>query len=258
MNQNQFFRLLFDYGQSTCLTSDKYGIDVYKLPLKFYSTEFFSINAMHTFRKDENVTCFRNFLLEFDSGSVDEHMKAMENVPYSTAVYSGGKSTHFIISLEDPLYDITEYKQLARRLHALVPTADPSTKNPSRLSRTPDVTRKDSGLKQDLLFVGDRIPNKILLDELPDLQTTSMISGKKRPVSVIASITHVMLNPNEAMIRLNLAGRNALFFWLGQRLLEIDYDFDEKCRIVRQTYDNLSNKDGFPLTEAMQAARLDE
>jgi hypothetical protein len=259
MSQSQFFRLLFDPGFSTCLTDDKYGTDVFELPLKFYSTEFFSINALKDSRLDANVTCFRNFLIEFDEGSQEEHLEAMVNVPHSTAVYSGGKSTHFIISLEDPLYDAREYKEIAIRIHLLLDgKADPSTKNPSRLSRTPDVLRKDTGKIQDLLFIGQRIENKVLFDMLPDLPANALgQSNKLRPVKTLTSLQSVMLMPDEAMARLNLAGRNALFFWLGQRLTESNYDTEHKRSIVVKTYESLSNKHDFNLTEALSAARLD-
>lgn len=268
-----FLRLLFDDGQQTCFTPDPHGTAVKAAPGA--ADLFFSINALDASmdhgpvesyhdaykprRADINVTCFRNFLLELDGMPMEQqiaHVTAL--VPVSSIVHSGGKSYHFIISLEDALPSLMDYRNVARQLHALVPQADPACKNPSRLSRLPGRLRPDTGNMQQLVQLGARVPNKQLMAVLPPLQ-----EPEQHPASGSAFWMHVSLfkyldSPEQAIAELGLAGRNGFFFWLGNRLAEAGFAPQDRAAYVRRAYSKLQNTHNFDLREALQAARINK
>jgi hypothetical protein len=177
-----FWEALFDNGEHTCFTTDPKGITV--LPVsegKLLGRNYFSINPLHATadlapnqswhdplkprRADANVIAYRNFLIEMDKIDVDSqiaHINAIK-MPYTTAVFSGSKSIHFIISLEIPCEDAEKYRELAKRIQRAVGLSivDKSTSNPSRLSRVPEAIR-NNGQVQNLLACGARVPRLVL------------------------------------------------------------------------------------------------
>lgn len=166
----EFFELLFEPGETTCLSKDPYSINLRSARNGTY-WNFFSINPMTGSRADANVTVYRNILIEMDKLPLDVQLKLFESMPISTLVYSGGKSYHGIISLQEPCQSRQEYDTLVKRIYAKVLDADQSTKNPSRFSRTPGAFR-DNGKYQDLIWVKQRIPRDALEAWLgPDLKT---------------------------------------------------------------------------------------
>lgn len=155
-----FLSILFEPNE-TVVTGNMY--DILARPQSDASGNFISINPIHHTRKDSNVTSFRNFLIEMDEGALtkDEQMDLARsiNLPFSTAVWSGGKSVHFIISLVEPIDEPT-WRKWAEALIKAVPGADPSTKNPSRFTRLPGAFRRDRQTTQNLLYSGGRVPNE--------------------------------------------------------------------------------------------------
>lgn len=181
MSINDFFSVLFDKDESTCFSDTPKGTAIYwKGLVRPERDAFFSINPIdwatdhkpteswHHPQKprrcDDNVTCFRNILIEIDNLPVDEQKRYIDsiNLPYSTAVFSGSKSVHYIISLQTPLTNRAEYDKLVRRVYKAVGSVDPSCKNPSRLSRVPGHMRSDTQKEQILLAVHDRMPNAFI------------------------------------------------------------------------------------------------
>ena len=163
MRNDEFLRTLFDSGESVCLTNDVFGTVVMPLneALAVASQyQYFSINPLQNVRKDGNCTAYRNFLIEFDTISLKEQARLIleSGLPYTSIVFSGKKSYHVVISLVDPLKDRHEYNRIARWIHAVLPLADKSCKNPSRLSRMAGAIRSDTGMLQELQgSVMDRI-----------------------------------------------------------------------------------------------------
>lgn len=150
-----FYKTLFDLGENTCFAQTVYETEINNAMQGNYDDEqYFCINPLNGPRKDANVYIFRNILLEFDKDSREKQLERLMQVPYTTLVWSGGKSHHAIISLETPCATRAEYDALVRRIHARVPDADHSTKNPSRLSRTPFCVQRP---EQRLLQVRSRI-----------------------------------------------------------------------------------------------------
>lgn len=116
-------------------------------------------------RADANVVKFRTFLVEFDKRAIDDQIDFVveqAKMPYSLMTYSGGKSVHFLICLEEPLLTKAEYKSVVVRLYAALGGKanglDEQNKNPSRFTRTPNGLRKPGGTLQALLDVRARVP----------------------------------------------------------------------------------------------------
>jgi hypothetical protein len=189
METKDFYNVLFDKDDKTCFSDYseigswdgtkptlagpyKTNVEYFDIP-RFQKLEYFVINPMHTARNKNNVTKFRNFLVEIDNMSIPDQKKKIKEflMPYSTAVYSGGKSIHFIISLEEPLRDIDEYKTMVNKIYDAMgikvdKNVDPSCKNATRFSRCPNSIRVKYNAVQHLLKVNARIPNQVLLDWL--------------------------------------------------------------------------------------------
>lgn len=181
LNNLNFFKTLFDIEEdtSTCFAKDAKGTTVLPILKNINNNwaEFFTINELHPYhnfkpvqewhdenkpvRADHNVINYRNFLVEMDKISIEEQKEYVKqiNLPYSTAVYSGGKSIHYIISLSVALTDRKDYERLARRLYKAIgkDIVDNANKNPSRLSRFPNAIRKEKNKVQKLLEIKERI-----------------------------------------------------------------------------------------------------
>lgn len=252
MNRDKFLRTLFDEGQQTCYAKDAYGIAIKPAPED--GDVFFSINAMHNSRADANVLCYRNFLLELDSVPLEQQISLVTNkVPVTAITFSGGKSYHFILSLVEPVQTETDYRRIVRGLMEAVPEADKSTKNPSRLSRLPGAIRPDTGLLQDLVYLGNRIP----LAELP--KPAPYHEPKELPkdiVFVTSQLNEVLFQGVDNYIAGHFSGRNQFFYWLGKRLSELGKSRDEKKVLVDKFYQKMENKRNFGIREAYAAARV--
>lgn len=252
---SRYLKVLFDEEDKTCFAANVFGVEVSDRPAE--DSEFLSINPLKGKRKDSNVTKFRNFLIEIDNLDLGQQLRVvLDRVPVSAITYSGGKSYHFIISLDTPVTE-AEYKEITKRLHALIPEADRATKNPSRLSRLPKAVRKDTGKLQKIEYLNGRIEVKDLLARLPKV---SKFTPKKHQESggpfLSVALQLAILTPDEAINEYNLSGRNALFFWLGNRLKESGKSYNTMHELISECYSNLSNKTDFSIEEALTAARL--
>lgn len=162
-----FVETLFRADESACYAALARGTTVFPVDEPPQWVQFFSINPLYGDidlgakappgkgrRADVNVSAHRNFLVEIDSMPLEEQREYVESLglPWSTCVHSGGKSLHFIVALTEDVGE-AEYRRLASRLLSVVSKADQSTKNPSRLSRFPGVTRRDKGTLQELIEV---------------------------------------------------------------------------------------------------------
>lgn len=140
--------------------------------------ELVAINAVKGPKLDNNVIKYRSFLIEIDNMALTEQVRYILNhqVPISVAVYSGNKSIHFGIVLEQPLPSKTEYSFYAAWLLNILKKADQNTKNPTRSIRIPFVKRKNTGKMQTLLYNNGRISNNDFISFLnlyPELAPTN-------------------------------------------------------------------------------------
>lgn len=165
---HQFLAQLFEIDENTCFSNTPRGIEVNPVVYQDEDTAFFSINPLNPIktRADSSVTKYRNILVEMDKVPLEKQDQHIEEIgmPYSTAVFSGSKSIHFIISLEQELADEQIYRSMVRRVYKAVgeDLVDKSCINPSRFSRLPGHIRSDTGKEQKLLAIRQRVPNSTL------------------------------------------------------------------------------------------------
>ena len=197
-----FWNTLFNSGEGICISQDQYGTSLYPNPHRMnqgYSWQYFSINPLHTSRKDANVTAYRNLLFEIDDAdwSTDRQLEFVlkEKVcPVTAATYSGGKSVHFIISLSEPCKDRSEYRALWQRIwKALDGRPDKSTSNPSRFSRTPGAIRVGTEREQRLLHLAGRVDRvtleRWLREQGADEVTAERVERERAPAGMKGILT---------------------------------------------------------------------
>lgn len=176
MKSTEYLKLLFRDGEGVCVGS-KYDTAVSSDIEVSSRTPFYSINPLDPNedheegregrgrRSDINVTSFRNFMFEMDKDSLETQLQILSQtgIKFTAIVYSGGKSYHAIIALEEAL-DLTPhehdsiqaYKRIWKQIAALINSVagteivDPSGKNPSRFTRLPGSIRKN-GKEQKLI-----------------------------------------------------------------------------------------------------------
>ena len=185
MKNEKFFNTLFKKSEGL-YCGNAYGTYI---STNWRDAEFFSINPIDPImdhahflkeeykadvprRADLNVTSFRNFLFEMDSVPLDLQLEIFQksSLPFSSLTYSGGKSYHAILSVEQcvvghqhTMESIQLYKHKWKRLAAFFDReairfgysrpnsgsfVDHSCKNPSRLSRMPGVLRSNGELQR--------------------------------------------------------------------------------------------------------------
>jgi hypothetical protein len=136
-------------------------------------------------RADLNCTSLKNLMFEIDGIPLDDQLELLfrSGIPWTAIVFSGNKSYHALLSLEDNLGQphtkegVEQYKQVWKRLAALINAEyagkivslsegvlDEATKNPSRFTRFPNYMRQ--GHRQRIEFMGKKCSmatlNKIL------------------------------------------------------------------------------------------------
>lgn len=253
MSLNNFLELLFDPADNTCFSPNPFGTEIKPWPDS--SDVFFSINPMKKRRKDSNVTKFRNFLIEIDDMPLNEQENYVRSVlPVTSQVFSGAKSYHFIISLETPI-TMEEYKHTWLRVQKLLPQIDKACKNPSRFSRLPFRTRKETKLEQKLHYIGCRIKTEEFLAMLPELENDSIADNSERRL-IKANLMGFCMNPDLAIVTLGLSGRNTFFYYLHERLKESGRSKEDVLFYIDLAYDQLKNKKDFSRKEAYNAARI--
>ena len=164
MENNQqidFLATLFNPGEYVNFGDHVYDKDKkgrsWKSVGKKPKAQYFTINPLlkDKPRADVNVSALRNFLFEIDSIPLEEQIPlfARAKFPFSTMVFSGGKSYHLILSLDEDLVSREDYdaiwKAVEKVLLSYGAKVDPQCKNPSRYSRLANAKR-DNGKEQSL------------------------------------------------------------------------------------------------------------
>jgi hypothetical protein len=155
-----YFKLLFREDELIC-TGNMYANQLVSRSEAILSPgEYTSANALHTSRADKTVTACRNFVIEFDSMPLDEQLLFAQSVglPFTIATFSGSKSIHFIIALNEPIERAT-YHMLFKAISAVLQNKnDQACSNPSRFTRTAGAYRCKDGLmvEQHIVALGKR------------------------------------------------------------------------------------------------------
>ena len=159
---NDFWTTLFDKDEWVCFAPTFKSTKAYLLKTKTKrDTEFFAINPIvpHKSRKIANISAFRNFLIEIDEDhnhapvplEVQEEIIQASGLPYTTKLFTGNKSMHYIVSLETPVEDTATYALYFKAIASIINktadelnyniSIDEQVKDPSRMSRCPDAIR---------------------------------------------------------------------------------------------------------------------
>lgn len=112
-----------------------------------------------------NVSTFRNVLVEFDTKTLSQQEKYIEReleMPFTTKVWSGSKSFHYVISLATPVPSLDDYRRLVDCIYGVVRFMDRAVRNANRLSRLGGATREDNGERQTLVEIRSRVTSEEL------------------------------------------------------------------------------------------------
>src|ERR1035437_5479321 len=161
--------LLFNEGESICVSNNQFASHSIPLqsamegtitlvppdptyPVRYCDSSellLVSINPIQGFRKDSNVQKFRSFLFELDTGSTKEQLGYFKHLKLTTScqIFSGNKSVHALIVLDQDLPDEKTYRELYVWALSILTMCDRACKNPSRSVRIPWAYR-EPGKKQ--------------------------------------------------------------------------------------------------------------
>lgn len=168
-------KLLFNEGESICVSNNKFAyhsiplnnafsgnINLYyeDKPIKSCESSnliLCAMNPINGIRNDQNVTAFRSFLIEIDFGSIPDQVATIAHtkMPFSAQIFSGSKSVHTVITLDEDLPDRKAYDFVAEWLFKIMTMADKNCANPSRSVRIPGAYRAEG--KQRLIKLRKRI-----------------------------------------------------------------------------------------------------
>lgn len=196
-------RLLFNEGESICVSNSQFAYHSIplkealdgkitlkssneKVPLNYCDSSdliLCSINPINGFRNDSNVTAFRSFLIELDTGSIKDQIATIKHlkIPFSAQVFSGGKSVHTAIVLSEDLKDEKTWRYIAEWILNVVTLSDKLCKNPSRCIRIPGSYR-EPGKKQRIMSLKTRVTHKELMDWLNRYEHLRPKVFEKRPI----------------------------------------------------------------------------
>jgi hypothetical protein len=229
---------LFNPDESICTAHTVYDTTIHRLP-EAPPGQYFSINPLRDSRRDANATAFRNILIEFDGAPLDEQRRTVAALamPYTSCVFSGKKSYHYIISLAHDLPNRAAYDRLVRRIHAVVKTADKATKNPSRFSRYPDFVRPDTGAVQSLIELRARVNNEdleawLLLHGAPEAAPQPM---REPPTDGLKTVVWLMPSTKKFICEGAQPGsRNSRLFSAACDMTRAGFTRDEITRIAHR------------------------
>ena len=172
--RDEYLKVLFDEDENVAWGKDDQDAcrPHYPWPM-FLHTEAvkFCINPLSTWRDGKHTTAINSLLFEMDYRKVDgkkvlipikEQVRLFEasGLPYTTMVYSGGKSIHVIVrfteSLDEKMFRPT-WIAIEKALTKLKCWIDPATMKIPQLSRVPNSMRPDTGKKQTLVFIKERV-----------------------------------------------------------------------------------------------------
>jgi hypothetical protein len=179
MTTADFYAILFNEGEGICFGLHEHSNRITTLDKVQPETfQYFSLNPFLVDvdlnkmspnwkaglgRRDQvNLTARRNMLFEFDKTSREEQIRIIKaiNFPFSTLVWSGGKSHHAMVAFEtsfDNKEEYTAYWHAINKVlmkHGISP--DAACKDPGRFSRCANSVRIQNGEVQTLLKVKQR------------------------------------------------------------------------------------------------------
>lgn len=164
----RFLEALFDDGDQIAFGKDNASSNKPLDPIPFFlftDAEKFCINPLKEWRITENVTKIQSLLFEWDDAEVSpkEQVKRFINsgIPFTTMVYSGGKSIHVIVRFTEPIenkeWQESWWDAIAKGLEKFGIIADVRARLVVQLSRVPESTRENTGEVQSLITIRNRV-----------------------------------------------------------------------------------------------------
>ncbi len=175
MNKTQYktedyLKLLFNKDEMVCFGHSPYCTSAADVSMKdvVNAKHYVTLNPLNGTRADANVASFRNILIEMDKCKLEKQLSLLDEIstPYSSLVYSGGKSYHAIISIEGGLDSRQTYDKYVRAIYEAIDPKekyiDQACKNPSRFTRLGGAIRPDNSALQNILNLNNRITKEAL------------------------------------------------------------------------------------------------
>jgi hypothetical protein len=208
--------IIFEPSEWTCFAENAFGTEtmsVEQTPAS--SVVYFCINPLvpRSRRCDANVVQLRNLLFECDTAPLEVQLQVLRDcgLPWASITYSGKKSYHAILSLEEPVPTKEDYKALHKTIREVLNrnlhggTIDASNANPSRFSRYPGNFRPDtSQLQAPLPSAARRCTKRELLQWLTEHQATVPSIPTSMPKEEKATSAIVLLHWREFANRTTL------------------------------------------------------
>lgn len=257
-------KLLFNEGETVCPANSKYGYhsiplekaldgqitlvpENAELPTRYCDSSeltLISINPIKGFRKDSNVTAFRTFLWEIDTGSIKEQLGYFKHlkIPLSAKVFSGNKSVHALTILSEEFPDEKTYRVHYEWALNILTMCDQNCKNPSRSVRIPGAYREEG--KQRLISIGNRVKLADWMLWLNQYDHLKPQPKKKRELvegendySCLSIWARVMLK--KGIVFKN--GRNKTWFALAYDFALAGFDIDKATEILLSKFEEESD-----------------
>lgn len=178
--------LMFNSDEHICTSNYVEQAHFYPVEQLHKDDQYICLNPLKGPRKDANVAAHRNILFEFDDGTIksQEEAVALLRLPYTIKTFSGNKSNHYIICLEESL-PADQYKNIVKQAYKKFKNIDRSCSNPSRFTRTPGAINTKTGRHQESSWFHKRLPNAEFFDWLghveaevaPDMPKTEPAEG---------------------------------------------------------------------------------
>lgn len=124
--------------------------------------ELFCLHALKKWRKGENVTKITTLLFECDDKEIDQEAILLESgIPFTTMVYSGNKSYHMLLRMEEP-FSSKDWHQaywhgISKVLKSYGFKADDNARLLTQITRLPESTRNKTGEVQSLNHIRKRV-----------------------------------------------------------------------------------------------------
>lgn len=259
---SNFLKLLFNPGETICVSSNKFGYHSVEqsaldgeIPLISPNEKIapstilekdvilVAINPITGWRRDEDVTAFRTFLIEVDTGSLEEQKKYIEasGMPYSACIFSGNKSLHYAIVLDEDFPDISSWRWFNQWLLKILTQADQQVKNPSRSIRFPGNKRKDGkALVQALVEMKGRVKQEDFLkwiyshsDKKPAKEKKIVMGDFYQGALDVTKIPQDVLDIIHGGINEN---RNGTWFYVACRIAKLGFEMNNVINYLQQYY----------------------
>jgi hypothetical protein len=254
----KFLDIFFNPGESICVSPSKYGYhsvsqeDLNKeiclispketiepIMIQESDINLIALNPIIGFRRDSNVVAFRSFLIEIDTGSLGEQKAYIESFspPYSVCIFSGNKSLHYGIVLEEDLPSIQHWRWVNQWLLNIFKQADQQVKNPSRSIRFPGNKRHDGKqLQQVMIESKGRIKNAEFFKWIGQYENVKPVRAQKTTtIDSFQGMPDSSKIPKDVMDKLNAGvteNRNETWFSIGWQIAKIGFSYEKTVQFL--------------------------